>query len=153
MKGYNKQSVCSLWLCLFVWGKTIHLCPRNFHNNFNKVQQKTSHTSDDHSFHRNGNPAHAVHTFVRSFFKQEKGVKWFCNLSERVEEEISKSGSQSFTLVSMLASVNAQVYYLAGSLSLFPWVFRYHVNLQMCWESLLVSLCWLSDRPVCAQQV
>lgn len=60
--------------------------------------------------------SHMLCIHLRSLFKLEKGVKRFRNISENVEEEISKSESQSFTLVSTLASVNAWVHYLPGCL-------------------------------------
>ena len=67
--------------------------------------------------------SHMLRIHLRRLFKSEKGVNRFRNMSEReggAGEEINKSESQSFTLVSTLASVNAWVYYLPRSLSLSP---------------------------------
>lgn len=97
-------------------------CSSNRPNNFsNKLQQKapserpatvfenTTWRSANYCFCTKSNLTHAVRT-LRRLFKSEKGVNRFRNMSGReggAGEEINKSESQSFTLVSTLASVNA----------------------------------------------
>lgn len=124
---------------MFVWMKDKKKmrspCSSNRPNNFsNKLQQKapserpatvfenTTWRSANYCFCTKSNLTHAVRT-LRRLFKSEKGVNRFRNMSGReggAGEEINKSESQSFTLVSTLASVNAWVYYLPRSLSFFP---------------------------------
>lgn len=91
-------------------------------NNFlNKLQQKalserlatvcshTHNTEISRPLFQHKKQSHTCCAYIYEVFSnQKKGVNRFRNYQrEGVEEEISKSESQSFTLVSTLASVNA----------------------------------------------
>lgn len=92
-------------------------------NNFlNKLQQKAlserlatvctlrkHNTEISRPLFQHQKQSHTCYAYIyKVFSNQKKGVNRFRNYQrEGVEEEISKSESQSFTLVSTLASVNA----------------------------------------------